>query len=58
VRQKEDSSEHQAQMQDPGTPKDESHKEEASAAGKSSTEKLPKGNLILLRKKLEENRYM
>jgi hypothetical protein len=55
--QKQDSPEHQAQVQDPGTPKGESHKEQASTPGKSSTEKLPKGNLTLLRKKLEENRY-
>jgi hypothetical protein len=53
---KQDSVEHEAQVQDSGTPRDESH-EEALTPGKSSTEKLPKGNLILLRKKLEENRY-
>jgi hypothetical protein len=54
---KQDTSEHQVQVQDPGTPKEGSHTEELSAPGRSSGEKMPKGNLVLLRKKLEENRY-
>lgn len=57
VMQKQDCTEHQAQVMDPRTPKVESLKEETSPPGKSSAEKVPKGNLILLRKKLEENRY-
>jgi hypothetical protein len=48
--QKQDSPE---QVEDHGTPKKGVHEEEV----RKSTEKMPKGNLILLRKKLEENRY-
>lgn len=52
--EKQDSSQHE--LQDPETPKVGSRKEVVSTPGKGSTEKMPKGNLVLLRKKLEENR--
>jgi hypothetical protein len=45
------------QVEDHGTPKKGIHEEEVSPAVRKSTEKMPKGNLVLLRKKLEENRY-
>jgi hypothetical protein len=48
VMQKQDSPE---QVEDHGTPKKGVHEEKV----RKSTEKMPKGNLILLRKKLEEN---
>ncbi|PNF39690.1 hypothetical protein B7P43_G05662 [Cryptotermes secundus] len=53
VVQKQDSPE---QVEDLETPKKGSHKEEVSTPVRKSTEKVPKGNLVLLRKKLEENR--
>jgi hypothetical protein len=49
--QKQDSPE---QVEDHGTPKKGVHEEEVM----KSAEKIPKRNLILLRKKLEENRYV
>jgi hypothetical protein len=43
--------------EDHGTPKKGIHMEEVSTPMRNSTEKMQKGNLGILRKKLEENRY-